>query len=157
MPRAAARARTAGPLGGDSHMRGTRWSMLACALAGTLIWAAPAMADGEVPGHLGRPDIDVRGGDRAPTSAQRDGVRDLGALVAWNRFGTPSTIVGSGGGLGPAGAGAPATDAARAWAADNRALFRLSSVDGLERVADSKLTGGQTHAVTFRQRVGGLE
>jgi extracellular elastinolytic metalloproteinase len=139
-------------------MRSQRGCVLAGALVGTLALAGSALADTDIQGNpSGLPDLDVRAGKLAPTAAQRADVRDLGATVGWNQFGTPSSLVRPGGSLGAAVQGANATDAARAWLSSNRSLFRLTSTSGLELVADNALAGGSTHAVTLRQTVGGLD
>src|SRR4051794_8114502 len=139
------------------HMRTQRSFVLALAVAGMLVSAAPAMGAGDIQGSPGLPDLDVRTGSIAPTATQRTAVRALDAQVAWNQFGTPSTLVRPGGALGATVAGATATDAARAWLERNRALFRLSSIGGLELVDDAGLTRTDAHAVTFRQTPGGLD
>jgi hypothetical protein len=136
-------------------MQGTFVSALA--VAGALVVAAPALGAGDIQGSSGLPDLDVRTGSIAPTAAQRSDARSLQADVAWNQFGTPSTLVRPGGALGATVDGATATAAARAWLERNRALFRLSSATGLEPVNDSALTGSAGHAVTFRQAPGGLD
>jgi extracellular elastinolytic metalloproteinase len=141
------------------HMRKQGLAVLALAIAGSLFSAASALGAGDIQGSSGLSDLDVRTGSIAPTAAQRAGARALGAAVAWNDFGTPSTLVRPGGGLGATveGATATATAAARTWLERNRALFRLSSATGLEQVNDSTLAGKTGHAVTFRQAPGGLE
>jgi hypothetical protein len=103
----------------------------------------------------GLPDLDVRSGHIAPTAAQRADAKAMRAEVAWNEFGTPSTLVRAGGTLGTAG-GATAGDAARAWLDSNRSLFRLASLAGITQVADSRLAASDTHAITLRQTPGGL-
>ena len=138
-------------------MRAQRGFMLACALTGTFALAGSAAADTDVQGNpSGLPNLDVRTGRLAPSAAQRSDVRDLGAQVAWNQFGTPSSLVRSRGTLGATVQGASASDAARAWLASNRSLFRLSSTQGLALVADNALAGGSTHAVTLRQTIDGV-
>ncbi len=92
-----------------------------------------------------------------PTAAQQNAVRALHAKVTWNRYGTPSTLMRPRGYLAKQAAGATAAVAARAWLAKHKALFRLSSVRGLSLQADSKLTGGRGHAVTFQQAFGNLK
>jgi extracellular elastinolytic metalloproteinase len=82
--------------------------------------------------------------------------RDARATHArWNAFGTPRSLVRHGGALAGAPAGDPAT-AARGWLQANRELFRLSSqgVANLELLHRARI--GKGHAVTFRQRFGGL-
>jgi extracellular elastinolytic metalloproteinase len=138
-------------------MRAQRGFVLACALAGTLALAGSATADTDIQGNPnGLPDLDVRAGKLAPTAAQRADVRDLGAQVAWNQFGTPSSLVRPGGALGATVKRSSAADAARAWLSSNRSLFRLSSTAGLALVSDNALAGGATHAVTLRQTSDGL-
>ena len=74
-------------------MRSQRGFVLVCAVTGTLALAGSALADTDVQGNpSGLPDLDVRTGKLAPTAAQRSDVRDLGASVAWNQFGTPSSL-----------------------------------------------------------------
>ena len=84
------------------------------AMAGAALLMSPgsAMADdvGQAPGL---PDFDVRGGKLAPTAAQKSDVRSLQADVAWNQFGTPSSLVRPAGSLATVG-GSSAVDAARA-------------------------------------------
>src|SRR5262245_42918501 len=93
-----------------------------------LVLSAAAWADTDIQGNpTGLPNVDVRTGTLAPTAGQRADARDLQAQVAWNDFGTPSTLVRPGGALGATVAGPNATGAARAWLARNRSLFRLSS------------------------------
>ena len=88
----------------------------------------------------------------APTRAS------LGARVAWNQFGTPSSLVDPGGAL--------ATGVARRHARGRRArvarrqrgavparLGRRASSSS----SDTALAGDVGHAVTLRQRVGGLD
>jgi extracellular elastinolytic metalloproteinase len=108
-------------------------------------------------GHVDRPDFDSRSGELAPTAAQRDLVRDLGANAEWNRFGTPSSLVRQGGYLDRSVAGDTAASAARSWLRANRGLFRLSSIEGLELYNNSPLSQSSGHAVSFRQTFGSLE
>ena len=88
-------------------MRTQRSLVLACALTGVLVVGAPARAD-DITTSPGLPDLDVRSGTIAPTAAQRAGARALDAEVAWNQFGTPSTLVHPGGALGASVDGATA-------------------------------------------------
>ena len=91
-------------------MRSQRGFALACALTGTLALAGSAAADTDIQGNQnGLPDLDVRTGKLAPTAAQRTDARDLGAQVAWNQFGTPSSLVRAGGALGATVQGSSAT------------------------------------------------
>jgi hypothetical protein len=105
----------------------------------------------------GRPDIEVKGAPVAPTSAQRAIVTRLGARAAWNRLGTPSSLIKPGGYLGRGVRGTSAVAAARSWLAANRGLFRLSSLTGLELERDAELAQSEGHAVTFRQTFGDLK
>src|SRR3954468_13207103 len=139
------------------HMRITRTFVPALVVAVSLVSAAPALGAGDVQDSPGLPDVDVRAGTLAPTASQRAGVQALRADVAWNQFGTPSTLVRPGGALGATVDGAPAPPPGRGWLERNRALFRLSSATGLEQVNDSALAGSATRAVTFRQAPGGLD
>ncbi len=86
-----------------------------------------------------------------PTAAQRAAVRGLHARATWNSYGTPSTLMRPGGFLSKQARGATAAIAARAWLAKHKVIFRLDSVASLRLAADSKLTGGSSHAVTFQQ------
>jgi hypothetical protein len=129
--------------------------VLACALAGTLASASTAVA-ADPTGVTGLPDLDVRSGKIAPTAAQRADARALGGEVAWNQFGTPSSLVDPGGSLATGVTGASATDAARAFMSTNRSLFRLSSTSGLELLSDNRLARIDAHAVTLRQAPGGV-
>jgi hypothetical protein len=101
-------------------------------------------------------DLDTRAGALDPTARQRELARGLRALVEWNRFGTPSSLVVPGGRLAEGVPGATAADAARAWLSANRALFRLSSMRGLEVVGDARLASSAAHAVTLRQTFDGV-
>ncbi len=102
-------------------------------------------------------DADARVGKVAPTAAQTSEVDALGAVVRWNRYGTPSSLIQHGGFLATGSSGAPTT-VARNFVLAHRALFRLSSADvaALEVVNDAKLTGTNAHAVLLRQRFGTL-
>jgi extracellular elastinolytic metalloproteinase len=101
--------------------------------------------------------LDTRTARVAPTAAQLRAVARLGADARWNRFGTPASLLRHGGALGAPVAGADAAAAARAWLATHKQLFRLSSVEGLELVGQTSLTGSDGHAVVFRQAFGGVE
>jgi extracellular elastinolytic metalloproteinase len=129
--------------------------VLACALVGMLA-SAPTAVAADPTAPTGLPDLDVRSGTIAPTAAQRADARALGGQVAWNQFGTPSSLVDPGGTLATHVAGASATDAARSFMSANRSLFRLSTTRGLELVSDNKLAGIDAHAVTLRQAPGGV-
>jgi extracellular elastinolytic metalloproteinase len=102
-------------------------------------------------------DLDNRVGTVVPTAAQRQAANALGAHVAWNRFGTPASLIKYGGYLGTGLTGSP-VNAARAWLRSHASLFRLTTADvnGLELSNDSLLSDGVSHAVMFRQTFGGL-
>ena len=136
-------------------MRFPRISVLALVCVGTLVSVGPAVA-ADVQSAPGLPDLDVRSGKLAPTAAQKSDVKALRADVAWNEFGTPSSLVRPGGALGAKAGGAGAGAAARAWLDRNRALFRLGSLAGLTQVSDSRLAASDTHAITLRQTPGGV-
>jgi hypothetical protein len=139
-------------------MRGARSLTAALAAGVAVLGTAPAFGAG-AQGDAGRalPDRDVRKGDAiAPTKAQKAEARSLDALVAWNQFGTPSSLVDPGGALASGVGGATAEDAARAWLRDNAALYRLDDGARFELVNDAALAGNAGRAVTLGQRVGGL-
>lgn len=106
-----------------------------------------------VPAVLALPDRDFRAGSIQPTSAQVGRAGQLGAVVRWNRFGTPQSLIKYGGYLASGLSGAPET-AARKFIRNNRSLFRLSDADvtALELVAANPIGSGR--AVLFRQRYG---
>ena len=112
------------------------------AAAGTLVFAGPTLGVREAkPGSHGNLRDFVRSGAISkPTAAQRAAVRALHAKATWNSHGTPSTLMRPGGFLTKRATGATAVAAARGWLAKHRALFRLSSVNGLRLVADSRLS-----------------
>ena len=62
-----------------------------------------------------------------------------------------------GGYLTKQASGATAPVAARSWLAKHKVIFRLDSVRGLRLAADSRMTGGRGHAVTFQQSFEGLK
>jgi extracellular elastinolytic metalloproteinase len=99
--------------------------------------------------------LDRRSGRVQPTSRQRSLVAGKQAAARWNAFGTPRSLARNGAALAGATAGSPAT-AARGWLQANRELFRLSrqGVANLELLHQARI--GKGHAVTFRQRFGGL-
>jgi extracellular elastinolytic metalloproteinase len=100
-------------------------------------------------------DVDRRLGRLAPTGAQRAAVERLGAEVRWNDFGTPQSLIRYGGYLGSGLPSNPAA-AARSWLSANRGLFRLSAADvaALETIRVAPI--GKGHAVSLRQRFGGV-
>ena len=92
-----------------------------------------------------------------PTAAQRAAVKALHAKATWNSYGTASTLMRPGGYLTKQASGATAPVAARSWLAKHKVIFRLDSVRGLRLAADSRMTGGRGHAVTFQQSFEGLK
>jgi extracellular elastinolytic metalloproteinase len=92
-----------------------------------------------------------------PTAAQRAAVRKLHARATWNQHGTPATLMKRGGYLTKSARGATAVVAARGWLAKHKAIFKLDKIAGLRVQADSRLTGGRGHAVTFQQELNGLK
>lgn len=140
-------------------MRVTRW-LFAAHVVGVGLFACGSTAlaaDVPIDGAHALRDLDTRAGTIRPTAAQRADARAVGAQVAWNRFGTPSTLVDPGGTLATGVRGATPEAAARAWVEANKSLFRLDSIDEFELLSDSALAGDVGHAVTLRQTVGGLE
>ena len=113
----------------------------------------PVIFDGE---H-GLQDMDARQGSVAPTPQQVAAADALGATrVAWNRFGTPHSLINHGGYLATGLPAAPVR-AARTFISDNRTLFRLSG-SALSRLAVANVAplGDSAHAVLFRQQFGDL-
>jgi extracellular elastinolytic metalloproteinase len=100
-------------------------------------------------------DFDSRAGRQAPTAAQSALVAKE-AVVRWNDFGTPHSLVKHGGYLA-GGLGRDELRAARDWIAANRGLFGLSAgaVSRLELVNSASIGSGR--AVLLRQRFGGLQ
>ncbi|WP_020388711.1 M36 family metallopeptidase [Kribbella catacumbae] len=135
---------------------------LACASA-IAVLAAPTAVLGAVPpsgasvaaADPDHGDLDLRAGSVQPSDTQRRAVADLEASVQWNRFGTPESLIRSSGFLATGVAGNNAVTAARSWVDDNRALFRLGSLDGLKLYAHAPLRGSDGHAVHFRQEYPG--
>jgi hypothetical protein len=142
-----------------------RTGLLLGALLALLLTSLPAgaspgrSAQGAPPAFQGEsgklPSVDRRAGRVQPSGRQRSLVAAERADARWNAFGTPRSLVRHGAALAGASAGAPAT-AARRWLQANRELFRLSGkgVAGLELLHQARI--GKGHAVTFRQRFGGL-
>ena len=133
-----------------------RFVLLAAGLA--LALPASALSVGKIHDHQeGHGRVDTRAGSVAPTAAQMSAVEALGATVRWNRYGTPASLSSDDGFLAEGLTGEPA-DAARAFLAANKALFRLSdtSAAALELVNASALGDSGAHVVLFRQRFGEL-
>jgi extracellular elastinolytic metalloproteinase len=142
-----------------------RTALLLGALLALVVTSLPAgaapgqVAKGAAPAFQGEsgelPNLDHRRGRVQPTATQRSLVVGKQADARWNAFGTPRSLVRQGGALAGAPAGNAAA-AARGWLQANRELFRLSQqgVAGLELLHQARI--GKGHAVTFRQRFGGL-
>src|SRR5262249_14867328 len=128
------------------------------AVAAMLVFAGPSFGvRGASLGAHNLRDFSTGSTVSKPTAAQRNAVRALHAKVTWNRYGTPSTLMRPRGYLAKQAAGGTAAVAARAWRAQHKTLVRLSTIGGLSLAADSKLTGGRGHAVTFQQSFGNLK
>ena len=111
----------------------------------------PVIFDGE---H-GLQDVDARRGSLAPSPEQASAAADLGATrVAWNRFGTPQSLIRHGGYLAT-GLPRDPVRAARSFLGQNRTLFRLADMSNLA-LANVAPLGDAAHAVLFRQRFGDL-
>ncbi|NUT55008.1 MAG: hypothetical protein HOQ03_03355, partial [Thermoleophilia bacterium] len=118
--------------GGRRRPRG-RFVLPLIAAGAAALAAAPASAVVQHD-HLSEQryaDLDVRHESLAPTAAQRGIVGDLRARARWNEFGTPQSLSRDGGMLASGIQAESAEAAARAFVAENRALFRLSSLDTL--------------------------
>ncbi|HWC32217.1 MAG TPA: M36 family metallopeptidase, partial [Actinomycetota bacterium] len=113
----------------------------------------PVIFDGE---H-GLEEFDARRGSVDPSPEQIAAADALGATrVAWNRFGTPHSLIRHGGYLAT-GLPRDPVAAARSFLSRNRTLFRVSrpAVSSLAVVNVARL-GGAARAVLFRQRFGDL-
>jgi extracellular elastinolytic metalloproteinase len=129
------------------------------AVAAMLVFAGPSFGvrGSASSAHGSLRDFSKATAASRPTAAQRAAVRALHAKATWNSYGTASTLMRPGGYLTKQASGATAVVAARSWLAKHKVIFRLASVRDLGLVADSKLTGGRGHAVTFQQSFGGLK
>ena len=132
---------------------------LVCVAAGLALFAASTasgvVAIGEI--HpVAEENLDTRTASVAPSAGQLEAVEMLGATARFNDFGTPQSLIKYGGFLAEGIDANNARAAARAWLEANRSLFRLSSLDGLELVADAALTGSAGHAIVFKQTFGSL-
>ena len=123
------------------------------AVAAMLVFAGPSFGvrGSASSAHGSLRDFSKATATSRPTAAQRAAVKALHAKATWNSYGTASTLMRPGGYLTKQASGATAPVAARSWLAKHKVIFRLDSVRGLRLVADSKLTGGRGHAVTFQQ------
>ena len=150
------------PHGASSPSRSAR-PLRAFVLAGVaalaLLVPSSSLAQLSIPEihEEGLPALDTRTASVAPTAEQVAAVEALGATALWNEFGTPQSLIKHGGYLAKGVTGDDAVAAARSFIAANKSLFRLSSVEGLELVADAKLHGSDGHAVTFRQTYDGFD
>lgn len=86
-------------------------------------------------------DFDARTGTVAPTAEQLAIASEMGAVVRWSAFGTPASLTKHGGFLAAGLSGPDAPTVALDWLRANKALFRLSSTDGLALVSDGALPG----------------
>jgi extracellular elastinolytic metalloproteinase len=101
-------------------------------------------------------DLDARQGRVRPSAEQVAIAESLGAQVTWNDYGTPHSLSRHGGYLATGLVGEDAVAAARSFIEAHKALFRLTSTEGLGVHGSSRLEGSNGHAVTFRQTFGGL-
>jgi extracellular elastinolytic metalloproteinase len=102
-------------------------------------------------------DFDSRSGMVAPTNAQRAHARKIKAKVRWGQFGTPASVARSGKFLARGVRGKTAAAAARWYLQRHKALFGLSSLNGLRVESVNRLVGSKGHVVNFRQVFGNLE
>ena len=138
--------------------RGVRQRVVLGALALALVVAPSAFGQFQVDGHGHEgelADLDTRTATIAPSPAQLDAVAALGATARWTDFGTAQSLIRHGGFLASGIQAASAEDAALAFVAANRGLFRLDSVVGLKVDTVAPL-GASGYAVVLRQTVGGL-
>src|SRR5581483_536204 len=86
----------------------------------------------------------------APSALQVREVRALHAHVAWNRYGTPESLIRYGSTLATGLKGTP-IEVARSFVLAQRALFRLTApaVQKLTVLNDSKLVDSSSHVVLF--------
>ena len=77
--------------------------------------------------------------------------------MSWNQFGTPASLTRYGKFLARGVRGKTAPDAARWYLNRHKALFGLSSLDGLRLESMNRLVGSNGYAVNFRQVFGNLE
>ncbi|MBB2949163.1 hypothetical protein FB565_008968 [Actinoplanes lutulentus] len=117
--------------------------------------AAPARAERAHDDHDHERTTDNRRGSLAPTSAQRRGAAETGALTRWNTLGTPAALTAVD---QPLASGLPAEPvaAAKAYVASNLDVLGLtaSGADALEVLTEQKL--GEGAVVILRQRFGDL-
>ncbi|MBT8097770.1 MAG: M36 family metallopeptidase [Woeseia sp.] len=101
-------------------------------------------------------DFDARQGSVEPNATQLGMVSAMGANARWTQFGTPSSLINYGDYLATGLSGPDATTVARNWVDANKALFRLSSVDGLKVMSDEAFPHSQVYAVSFQQEIDGM-
>lgn len=125
-------------------------------LPGPAVSQVPVEVD-ESEVFLNDDDFDARVGSVSPSAEQEAIVSGLGAHVAWNRFGTPQSLIKYGGFLAT-GLSLDAVEGARQFVEANSALFRISQQEAanLELLNDSPMLRTSGHAVIFRQRFGDL-
>ena len=134
-------------------------AVLVLAMTSLILPLTPGAASGqaqifdEVASH--DDDMDTRTATLAPAAAQLAAVDELGATARWNQFGTAQSLIKPGGWLATDVTADDAASAALAWLDDNRLLYRLDSLDGIEVDRTVALTD-DAHVVVLRQRIGGL-
>jgi len=101
-------------------------------------------------------DKDNRHGRLNPSATQQAKADALDALVSWNGYGTPATVLSKGKPLAT-GLGSSPVAAARAYIAANRGLLGLSesAANSLELLTVAPM--GKGAAVLFRQNFGSLD
>jgi hypothetical protein len=128
--------------------------------SGAAVRVRPVARDLTGSGFLGEDstspgDADLRAGRVLPTATQQRIASRLGAHVTWNQLGTPKSLYNRHGYLSGPSKG-NAVDVARAWLADNAALFRLDATTvapkALELVANNALYESPDN----RRRMNGL-
>ncbi|MEU3349627.1 M36 family metallopeptidase [Streptomyces sp. NPDC006700] len=106
--------------------------------------------------HHGKPDKDLPGADRAPSSKARGAAAKAAARVSWSRYGTPTTVVPEGDGTALAkGLPTRPEQTARAYLKANADLFGIpaAQVDDLKLVSSTPI--GKGAAVLLAQEVDG--
>ncbi|MGB5354047.1 MAG: hypothetical protein WBN32_10590, partial [Woeseia sp.] len=101
-------------------------------------------------------DFDARDGSVEPNATQLGMVSALGANARWTKLGTPSSLIKYGDNLATGLQGPDAATVARNWLNANKALFRLSSIDGLQVKSAEAFPHSQVYAVSFEQQIDGL-
>ena len=101
-------------------------------------------------------EFDTRAGKIAPTKVQRAHVKRLKASVTWNQFGTPATLTRHGKFLAKGIRGRTAVDPAKWYLNRHKALFGLSSLEGLAFDSANRLGTSNGWAVNFKQVFDGL-